>query len=273
MSGLIEYAFNLNPKVAGPPVRLVAGQASSAGLPAIDVIPAGAGRLRLRIEYLRRAGDGLVYIPQFASGLDAEAWAAAENPVTVTAAGDGWERCAVEDTLTTAEAPQRFARVSVRFLVEDRSLDADSDGISRAMEEDIFGTSDSVADDFRTSDVDGDGIPGMMEYAFHLDPKTPGPQVRLEAGAGSLAGLPAVTVIADGPGGGRLRIEYLRRKGGMLQYTPQFASGLDAADWVAADGGSIQVTDLGGDWERCVVDDPQPLSAAAKRFGRVAVSW
>ena len=273
ISGMIEYAFNLNPKVPGPPVRLIAGANSMAGLPAIDLIPAGPDHQRLRIEYLRRAGGGVIYTPQFASGLKSTDWVSVSSPITVTDAGQGWERCVVEDFLTSAQAPVRFARVSVLYVSSDRSLDQDSDGINRAMEEDVFGTSDSVVDDFRTSDVDHDGLPGMIEYAFNLDPKNPGPPVSLVLGGNSTAGLPAIELVDDGSGNLRLRIEFIRRIGSILTYSPQFAGSLDPSAWVSVTNSQIQVTNMNNGWERCVVEDTQTVSAAATRFGRVAVSW
>jgi alpha-tubulin suppressor-like RCC1 family protein len=273
VSGMIEYAFNLNPKVPGPPIRLVPGANSSAGLPAIDLIPAGPSHQRLRIEYLRRTGGGVVYTPQFASGLNPADWVSVSSPITVSDAGQGWERCVVEDFLTSAQAPVRFARVSVLYVSSDRSMDEDADGINRAMEEDVFGTSDSVGDDFRTSDVDGDGLPGMIEYAFNLDPKTAGPPVRLTPGAGSTAGLPAIEMVDDGAGNLRLRIEFIRRTGSILTYSPQFAGSLEPSAWVPVANGQIQTTDLNNGWERCIVEDTENVTTSAARFGRVAVSW
>ncbi|MDP3850864.1 MAG: hypothetical protein Q8Q59_10195 [Luteolibacter sp.] len=273
VSGVIEYAFNMNPKVAGPPLRLVAGAQSEVGLPVIDLVAAGPEHQRLRIEYIRRVGSGMRYTAAFASSLDAGNWESAEDRVIISPAGTGWERCVVEDTLTTANAPRRFARVAVVYADESGALDQDVDGITRAMEESVFGTSDLVFDDFRTADLDGDGTPGMIEYAFNLDPKNPGPPLSLVFGQGDTAGLPAMQVARDGLGNPKLRIEYLRRTDGLLTYTPQFASGLSAEDWISVEESQIGKSLIGGGWERCVVEDPMPNPAGGRRFGRVAVSW
>lgn len=113
---LFEHAFNLNPKTAGPPQRLVPGAGSTAGLPAIELIDDPPGRRRrLRIEYLRRIGSGLTYTPEFGGALVPAAWAPASQPVTVTPVNAEWERCVVEDSLSTAEAPCRFGRVTVKW--------------------------------------------------------------------------------------------------------------------------------------------------------------
>jgi hypothetical protein len=82
-------------------------------LPAISLADDGAGHFRLRIEYLRRVGSLLTYTPQFGSGPGD--WAEAANPVSVTPIDGEWQRCVVEDTLGTADAPRRFARVVVSW--------------------------------------------------------------------------------------------------------------------------------------------------------------
>jgi alpha-tubulin suppressor-like RCC1 family protein len=270
--GMLEMAFNLDPNVAGPPKYLIPGAQSNAGLPAISMVAAGADRFRLRIEYLRRIGNGWTYTPQFAGALDPAAWAAAANPVTVTPVNAEWERCVVEDTLTTAQAARRFGRVAVTYAAADRNIDVDGDGITRAMEEDVFGTSDAVYDNFSTSDVDGDGVPGILEHAFNMEPVLAGPPVMLTAGAGSLMGLPVIGLAYDESANLRLRIEYLRRRAGILNYAPQFASGLAPGDWRPA-ANPIEVTPVNDEWERCVVLDSETISSAAARFGRVVVSW
>ena len=95
---------------------LVAGAGATAGLPAIDLVDDGQGGCRLRIEYLRRLGANLSYTPEFASGLDPADWAPATLSITATPIDAAWERCVVEDTLSTAEAPCRYARVAVTWL-------------------------------------------------------------------------------------------------------------------------------------------------------------
>ncbi len=266
---LLEYAFNLDPKLVGPPLHLGAAGNSSVGLPAITLSNPNGGQ-RLRIEFLRRMGSGLVYTPQFASGLNPADWVPATCPLVVTRVNADWERCVVEDAVSSTEAPRRFARVLVKYLTSDQTRDADGDGFSQAMEE-LLGASDSSRDDFRTADADHDGTPSIIEYAFNLDPKTPGRQVQLIAGADSTAGLPVVVLTVNAPSR-RLRMEYLRRQGSQLVYTPEFASGLNPTDWLPATR-PVTVTRVNDAWERCVVEDSLATAEAPKRFARVAISW
>jgi hypothetical protein len=225
------------------------------------------------MEYVRRVGDVLKYTPQFSSGLNPEDWVDASSRVVVTPIDTKWERCIVEDTLTTADAVRRFARVAVRLADAGMLTDQDGDGISREMEESVFGTSDQVFDDFGISDIDADGVPGMIEYAFNLDPKNPGPRVILDADPDAIAGLPSITLANDVDGQPRLRIEFIRRTDGPLAYRAQFAGDLAAGDWTTVDESNLQIDTISPGLQRCVAWDSVPLSSQSRRFGRVAVSW
>jgi hypothetical protein len=112
---LIEHAFNLNPKVAGPPRTLVPGGDSTEGLPAVTMVDVGGGQKRLRLEYLRRTAGGLVYTPQFGGAPAGPLMQNAANSPTVTPVAPGWERCVVWDSVTYPAAPRRFARVRVSW--------------------------------------------------------------------------------------------------------------------------------------------------------------
>jgi hypothetical protein len=265
---LIEHAFNMDPQAPGPPVRVVAGGDSTQGLPAVDLMETGPDEFRLRIEYIRRVNGGLAYTPQFSSGLAPADWVDASRRLVVTPIDDTWERCVVVDDTGVSQNPRRFARVAVGPYTW---VDLDGDGISREMEESIFGTSDDEFDDFRTSDVDGDGVPGMIEYAFSLDPQNPGPPLILTPEL--MAGLPSITVAPDDEGQLRLRIEFIRRTGSPLTYAAQFAGNIAAGDWLPVDDSRFQILTTSPGWQRCVAWDSEPLSSQGRRFGRVAVSW
>lgn len=155
-------------------------------------------------------------------------------------------------------------------MSDDRTEDGDGDGLSEMIEEDVLGTSDAVADNFSQSDSDGDGVPSLLEYAFNMNPKAAGPPVHLVAGAASTAGLPAVTLVSDGAGRRRLRLEYIRRVGAGLSYTPEFSS--NATDWSAATQ-TVTVSAIDSQWERCVVEDALFIPETARRFARVRVAW
>lgn len=158
-------------------------------------------------------------------------------------------------------------------VVDDRTEDSDGDGVSQALEQDVFFTSDSQFTAFATADADKDGIPVMIEYAFNLNMRVADAGKYL-GGAGSTSGLPVVSLVTDGQGNRRLRLEYLRRIGSVmpnLAYAPQFANS-PAGPWSSA-AGAVTVTPVDSSWERCSVDDPQTTTGTARRFARVKISW
>lgn len=91
------------------------------------------------------------------------------------------------------------------------------------------------------------------------------PDVRhLTVGAGGSAGLPGGVL-----SGGKLRIEFLRRKASSnpgITYTAQFDSELGG--WLDIPTGTPAGVSIDGTWERVTVDDPV---GGAARFGRVKV--
>ena len=155
-------------------------------------------------------------------------------------------------------------------LTDDRTEDADRDGASQAMEEVVLFTSDSVAYDFTIADGDHDGVPALIEYAFNLNLQAPDAGHHL-GGPGSTSGLPVGRPIVDAQGRRRLRMEFIRRIGSGLIYTPEFSSGLKPASWVPA-AHPLQITPINGEWERCVIDDYEFTASPAVRFGRIGVS-
>lgn len=267
----IEHAFNMNPQDAGPMLRIEPGGNSTQGLPSVDLMESAPADFRLRLEYIRRVNGGLGYVPQFSSGLAPADWEDASARVVVTPIDSLWERCVVVDTVGTSEHSRRFARVAVRLVDPKAWEDEDGDGIRREMEETIFDTNDDEFDDFRTSNIDGDGVPGMIEYAFNLDPKNPGPPVIL--GPDAMAGLPSITVTPDDEGHLRLRIEFIRRTDSPLTYKAQFSGDFAAGNWLPVDDSKVQILATGPGWQRCVAWDSEPISSQSRRFGRVAVSW
>jgi len=118
------------------------------------------------------------------------------------------------------------------------------------------------------ADFDKDGIPNLLEHAFHLDPMF-NEQKTLDAATG-FRGLPLVRkeTIDDEE---RLTIEFLRRKnsnGAALTYTHEFSSDLD--DWDVV--GTVTVTSLNDRWERVKVIDSVTRAQSPRRFGRVRVT-
>lgn len=153
-------------------------------------------------------------------------------------------------------------------MLDDRTEDADGDGISEAMEEDVFFTSDTVFTNLAKLDNDNDGIPALIEYAFNLNMRSADAGLSL-GGPGSTAGLPLVNTVTDANGKRRLHMEYLRRVGSRLTYIPQFSSGLADSSWSDAPQ-VLAPTPVNGEWERCLVEDEVTAGA---RFGRVKVRW
>jgi hypothetical protein len=382
VSTLVEYAFNLDLQAADAG-HFLGGAGSTSGLPVIRSVTDAQGQRRLRMEYLRRTGSGLSYVPEFSSSLGPGDWMPATHAVEVTPVNAGWERCVVDDYEFTPSPAVRFGRIGVRMLssskgkggpptalaltpagtpgepvslrenspvgtvvgnlavtdpdagdshvfevtvtsgssnpyclatlggqlvlvtggdidfenasgvltikvevtdstlnsyarnftiqlLDDRSEDADDDGMDQALEEDVLFTSDSHPDDFSTADADGDGVSTLIEYAFNLDLQAADAGHFL-GGAGSTSGLPIVRSVIDPQGQRRLRMEYLRRIGSGLSYVPEFSSSLGPADWAAVTDG-IEVIPVDLKWERCVVEDREFTPSPPLRFGRIRVS-
>ena len=110
----------------------------------------------------------------------------------------------------------------------------------------------------------GDGVTNLSKFAFNMDPQHSDCR-SLKPGGGATAGLPGSSNV-----GGKLRIEFLRRKASTqpgITYTPQFGSSPGAlSDFT---GTETSVDTLDSTWERVVVEDPAP--AANARFGRLKV--
>ena len=110
INNLLAFALNLDPTFS----TQVTMQPNTGlrGLPAPRVESA-RGSARLTLEFVRRtsaSGSGLTYIPQFSS--DLAVWQTAAT-VSVTPINPRWERVKAADGVTLAEAPKRFARLSV----------------------------------------------------------------------------------------------------------------------------------------------------------------
>ena len=108
-----------------------------------------------------------------------------------------------------------------------------------------------------------DGVTNLLKYACNLDLSKPDVRT-LSVGGYGVAGLPGGTMT-----GGRLRLEFLRRKASTnpgITCTPQFCSSIGS--WVDV-AGVLQGVSIDAVWERVVVDDPAP--GPGQRFGRLKV--
>ncbi len=115
----------------------------------------------------------------------------------------------------------------------------------------------SPADDLR--DIDGDGFPQLIEYAFGMDPKNP------QASGTVSQALPQVSLSGTGDNR-RLRLQYQRMKNtDGTRYIPQFSS--DAIHWEDATNPQELLQTI-GQWEKIGVTDH---AGGSKRFARVKV--
>ncbi len=110
-----------------------------------------------------------------------------------------------------------------------------------------------------------DGVPNLLKYAFNMNAS--GPDVSVLTPVGS-SGLPQVLLDESGEEP-VLKVEFLRRKGSGLVYTPERATSLDA---FTAMTGAQTVTPINSEWERVSVIETNPPTSASSGFARVRVT-
>lgn len=120
------------------------------------------------------------------------------------------------------------------------------------------------------NDSDADGIPGLLEYAFGLNPAL---SDRREFPAGMTApetarGLPAFRIITVA-GVRYFACEFPRPVGSGLTWKLQTSD--RTSNW--QDTTTLEVLrPLGPDWELCRIVAPEPVSAGPRRIGRLSVN-
>lgn len=107
---LLKYACRLDG--GGADVRTLSAGAGLAGLPEFRLVGSGAGSV-FRVEYLRRKGSGLSYVPQVSSSLAPGGFAPMSGTVTVTDLGPLWERVRLDQARQPAIHPRGFGIVEV----------------------------------------------------------------------------------------------------------------------------------------------------------------
>ncbi|MGC4013913.1 MAG: hypothetical protein QM755_05265 [Luteolibacter sp.] len=113
-----------------------------------------------------------------------------------------------------------------------------------------------------------DQVPNLIKYAFNLDPLTSDTR-QLVRGTGTV-GLPAFAI--EGPPGAKtFTVEYLRRRGSGLIYTPKRSTNL-ASNSFTAMSGTETVTTVDSLWERVVVKELCDPVVTPRLFGRIDVS-
>jgi len=112
-----------------------------------------------------------------------------------------------------------------------------------------------------------DGVSNLLKFAFNLDPTRPDTHT-LAGGTGSSSGLPCYSVVRSGSSAW-FQVEYIRRKGTDLQYTPMVSTDLRN---YAPMSGTTTVTAIDDVLDRVVVRQAIDSAVTAKLFGRVAVT-
>lgn len=110
-----------------------------------------------------------------------------------------------------------------------------------------------------------DGVPNLLKYAFNMN--LAGPDVKVLPTRGT-SGLPKVTTLTNGPSP-ILAVEFLRRKGSGLIYTPQRSISLGSFSPMT---GTQTITSIDAQWERVSVEEAVPPATSSSAFARVQVS-
>lgn len=110
-----------------------------------------------------------------------------------------------------------------------------------------------------------DGVPNLLKYAFNMN--AGGPDVSVLTPGGT-SGLPQIAVDRNGAEP-VLCVEFLRRKGSGLIYTPQRS---DTLDGFVPMTGKITVTSIDAQWERVSIEETVPPNPAPNGFARIQVS-
>lgn len=105
---LLKYAFNMN--MTGPDSRILSPASETSGLPRAGLAASESGPV-FRMEYLRRRGSGLNYVPKISTNLDGFVLMTGE--VTTTEISSEWEKVTVETPWDPVSVPKLFGRVEV----------------------------------------------------------------------------------------------------------------------------------------------------------------
>ena len=108
VSNLLKYAFNLD--ASGPDVRVLETGAGTAGLPSFS-LERGISQVTFKVEFLRRKGSGLFYVPKVSTNLIS--YEMMTGTSTVTSIDGEWERVIVRKPCDPATTPRMFGTVEV----------------------------------------------------------------------------------------------------------------------------------------------------------------
>lgn len=190
------------------------------------------------------------------------------------AGGSFWHNSRIEGELTKnafiegATVDEGYLNNGFRVAAEYGTRVQQSDGLSL---QSWIAAHHLPANTVANSDNDGDGVVLLSEYAFNLVPTLTDIHF-VNSGAG-ISGLPAITIEDAGAGEFRLRVDYVRRRGGEICYFVEFGDGLSAGSWELASN-SETVTIINRNWERVIVRDSESTATRSARFGRVRlIHW
>ncbi len=248
---LLKYAFNMDGERADRTV--MAKETGTAGLPHVSVERTGFETM-FRVEYLRRKGGELGYVPKISTDL-VNFVPMTEIP-TVAEIDANWERVTVRKAVDTALVPRLFAIVQVERLQTPASL--------YGMWAESLGLNES--DRGANARPHGDGVPNVLKYAFNMDGTGPDRRV-LPVGTGT-SGLPNFQFEA-GASPPVFKVEYLRRKNSGLIYIPEIST--DLVSFSPMTGNAV-ITGIDESWERVTIRKTINVSVAPRLFGRVMVA-
>ena len=112
----------------------------------------------------------------------------------------------------------------------------------------------------------GDGVPNILKFAFNMNGGGPDSSILTPGGT---KGLPAAALDETGESP-VWRVEFVRRKGSGLSYTPQKSTSLTSESFGPMTG-KTTFTVIDDDWERVVVEEPFDPVAVPSCFTRVEV--
>jgi hypothetical protein len=98
--------------VGAPDVAMVAPGTGIAGLPSIQIQGSGTNAA-LRLEFVRRIGSTLIYVPQKSANLTS--WQATTSVATISAIDVNWERVVITEPCDATITPALFGRVQVNL--------------------------------------------------------------------------------------------------------------------------------------------------------------
>ena len=108
---LLKYAFRM--ENSGPDRTTLTPGSGTSGLPAWGWQPGAAGGMVVRLEYVRRQGNGMGYLPQYSTTLRPGSFVPMTGTTTISGIEPGWERVVVEQPVAPATTPVFFGRLEV----------------------------------------------------------------------------------------------------------------------------------------------------------------